>query len=159
LNRIPFDGVNLLVNRDIAFKYAGTLGNGILSDGTPDLRAFGISDSAALQKAVRLSSVMASDIVVSQITRIPAAASSRIVLEIHGLEFSQLMELEEYLKTLEGVTNVSIEEFADGIQNMEIKYDGDAIMLARSLNKSNLCKNMGLKVKNITKNKIILKSN
>lgn len=69
------------------------------------------------------------------------------------------MELEEYLKTLERVTNVSIEEFADGIQNMEIKYDGDAIMLARSLNKSNLCKNMGLKVKNITKNKIILKSN
>ena len=138
MNRIPFDGVNLLVNRDIAFKYAGTLGNGILSDGTPDLRAFGISDSAALQKAIRLSSVMASDIVVSQITRIPAAASSRIALEIHGLEFSQLMELEEYLKTLEGVTNVSIEEFADGIQNMEIKYDGDAIMLARSLNKSNL---------------------
>ncbi len=152
-----FDGVNLLVNRDIAFKYAGTLGNGILSDGTPDLRAFGISDSAALQKAIRLSSVMASDIVVSQITRIPAAASSRIALEIHGLEFSQLMELEEYLKTLEGVANVNIEEFADGIQNMEIEYDGDAIMLARSLNKSNLCKNMGLKVKNITKNKVILK--
>jgi hypothetical protein len=154
-----FDGVNLLVNRDMAFKYAGTLGNGILSDGSPDLRAFGISDSAALQKAIRLSSAMASDIVVSQITRIPAAASSRIALEIHGLEFSQLMELEEYLKTVEGVANVSIEEFADGIQNMEIEYDGDAIMLARSLNKSNLCKNMGLKVKNITKNKIILKSN
>ena len=103
--------------------------------------------------------VMASDIVVSQITRIPAAASSRIALEIHGLEFSQLMELEEYLKTMEGVANVSIEEFADGIQNMEIEYDGDAIMLARSLSKSNLCKNMGLKVKNITKNKLILKSN
>jgi len=85
------------------------------------------------------------------------AASSRIALEIHGLEFSQLMELEEYLKTLEGVANVTIEEFADGIQNMEIEYDGDAIMLARSLNKSNLCKNMGLKVKNITKNKVILK--
>jgi len=154
-----FDGINLLVNRDIAFKYAGTLGNGMLSDGTPDLRAFGMSDSAALQKAIRLSSVMASDIVVSQITRIPAAASSRIALEIHGLEFSQLMELEEYLKTMEGVANVSIEEFADGIQNMEIEYDGDAIMLARSLSKSNLCKNMGLKVKNITKNKLILKSN
>ncbi|MCK4618860.1 MAG: hypothetical protein KAT52_02850 [Desulfobacterales bacterium] len=57
------------------------------------------------------------------------------------------------------IANVSIEEFADGIQNMEIEYDGNAIMLARSLNKSNLCKNMGLKVKNITKNKIILKSN
>lgn len=46
---------------------------------------------------------------------------------------------------------MSIEEFADGIQNMEIEYDGDAIILARSLNKSNLCKNIGLKVKNITK--------
>ena len=152
-----FDGINLLVSRDIAFKYAGTLGNGMLSDGTPDLRAFGISDSAALQKAIHLSSVMASDIMVSQITRIPAAASSRIALEIHGLEFSQLMELEEYLKTIEGVANVSIEEFADGIQNMEIEYDGDAIILARSLSQSDACKNMGLKVKNITKNKIILK--
>jgi hypothetical protein len=152
-----FDGVNLLVSRDIAFKYAGTLGNGMLSDGTPDLRAFGISDSAALQKAIHLSSVMASDIMVSQITRIPAAASSRIALEIHGLEFSQLMELEEYLKTIEGVANVSIEEFAEGIQNMEIEYDGDAIILARSLSESGACKNMGLKVKNITKNKIILK--
>ncbi|MBU4388046.1 MAG: hypothetical protein KKB23_00720, partial [Proteobacteria bacterium] len=154
-----FDGVNLLVSRDIAFKYAGTLGNGMLSDGTPDLRAFGISDSAALQKAIHLSSAMASDIMVSQITRIPAAVSSRIALEIHGLEFSQLMELEDYLKTVEGVANVSIEEFADGIQNMEIEYDGDAIILARSLSQSDACKNMGLKVKNITKNKIILKSN
>ena len=154
-----FDGVNLLVNRDIAFKYADTLGNGILSDGTPDLRAFGISDSSALARAIRLASAMASDIMVSQITRLPAAASSRIALEIHGLEFSKLMELEEYLKTVEGVANVSIEEFADGIQTMEIEYDGEAIMLARSLSKSDACKNMGLKVKNITKNKIVLKSN
>ncbi len=154
-----FDGINLLVSRDIAFKYAGTLGNGMLSDGTPDLRAFGISDSSALAKAIRIASAMTSDIMVSQITRLPAAASSRIALEIHGLEFSKLMKFEEYLKTVEGVANVSIEEFAEGIQTMEIEYDGEAIMLARSLSESDACKNMGLKVKNITKNKIILKSN
>ena len=46
------------------------------------------------------------------------------------------MELEAYLKTVERVANVRIEEFSKGIQTMEIEYDGEAIIFARSLSES-----------------------
>lgn len=46
------------------------------------------------------------------------------------------MELAAYLKTVERVANVKIEEFSKEIQTMEIEYDGEAIMLARSLSES-----------------------
>ena len=152
-----FDGVTLLVDRNLAMKYATSLGNGMLSDGTPDLRTFGGGDTAALDKAINLTSAMVADILVSQITRIPSAASAVIALEIYGLEFSQLMDLEDHLNSIEGVANVNVEEFAGSSQNMEVEFDGDAMMLARALSKSDLLKGMGLKLKNVTKNKIVLK--
>jgi len=151
-----FDGVTLLVPRDLAFKYAGSLGNGMLSDGAPDLRSFGGGASAALDKAIRLASAMASDTAVSQITRLPAAVSARIALEIHGLDFSQLLEFEEELKTMENVASVRTEEFSGDAQQMEVEYDGDAMNLARSIGKSKITRNMKLKIKKVTKNKITL---
>ena len=152
-----FDGVTLLVDRSLAMKYATSMGNGMLSDGTPDLRAFGVGDTAALDKAIQLSSVMVADEMISQVSRIPSAASSIIALEVYGLEFSQLMDLEDHLKNIEGVSHVIAEEFAGSSQNMEVEYDGDAMMLARALSKSALLKDMGLKIRNVTKNRIVLK--
>ena len=152
-----FDGVSLLVDRSLAMKYATSLGNGMLSDGTPDLRTFGGGDTAALDKAIHLTSAMVAEVLISQITRIPSAASAKIALEIYGLEFSQLMDLEDHLNNIDGVANVNVEEFAGSSQNMEVEFDGDAMMLARALSKSALLKGMGLKLKNVTKNKIVLK--
>ena len=152
-----FDGMTLLVTRDLAFKYAGSLGNGMLSNGTPDLRSFGGGAAAALDKAIRLASVMASDVMVSQITRLPAAVSARIALEVHGLDFSQLLNLEEELKTMDNVANVTTEEFSGDVQQMEVEYDGDAMNLARAIGKSKVTRDMKLKIKKVTKNKITLK--
>ncbi|UCD90432.1 MAG: hypothetical protein JSW04_03050, partial [Desulfobacterales bacterium] len=94
---------------------------------------------------------------VSQISRIPSAASATIALEIHGLEFSQLMDLEDHLTRIQGVSNVTAEEFAGSIQNLEVEFDGDAMMLARALGKSAFLKEMGLKVRNVTKNRVVIK--
>jgi len=152
-----FDGVTLLVDRDLALKYAGSLGNGMLSDGTPDLRTYGVGDAAALDKAIQLASAMVADVMVSQISRIPSAANSVIALEIYGVEFSQLMDLEDHLKNIEGVSTVNTEEFAGSSQNLEVEFDGDAMMLARSLSKSDVLKRLGLKVRNVTKSRIVLK--
>ena len=153
-----FDGTTLLVTRDLAYKYAGSLGNGMLSDGTPDLRSFGGGASAALDKAIRLASVMASDVTVSQITLLPAAVSARIALEVHGLDFGQLLELEEELKTMDSVANVRTEEFSGDVQQMEVEYDGDTMNLARAIGKSKVTRDMKLKIKKVTKNKITLKA-
>lgn len=152
-----FDGLTLMVDRSFAMKYATNMGNGMLSDGTPDLRTFGMGDTAALDKAIQLTSAMFAEIITSQITRIPSAGSSTIALEIQGLEFNQLLDLEDYVKNIEGVASVSSEEFSGTSQNMEVEYDGDAMMFARTLGKSTLLKDIGLKVKNVTKNKIVLK--
>lgn len=152
-----FDGTTLLVNRGLAMKYALSMGNGMLADGTPDLRTFGVGDTAALDKAIQLSSAMVADEMVSQISRIPSAASATIALEIHGLEFSQLMDLENHLTRIQGVSNVTAEEFAGSIQNLEVEFDGDAMMLARALGKSAFLKEMGLKVRNVTKNRVVIK--
>ena len=152
-----FDGTSLMVDRNVAVKYATTLGNGFLSDGTPDLRTFGGGDTAALDKAIHLTSSMFADILISQITRIPAAASAQIMLEIYGVEFHEIMDIEDRLKKLDGVSNVTVEEFSGNSQNIAIEYDGDAMMLARSLSKLNLLQELGLKVKNVTQNKIVIK--
>lgn len=151
-----FDGVTLLVERDVAMRYAATLANGLLADGEPDLRTFGMGDTAALDKAVSLSSKMAADIIVSQVMRIPAAGSATISLEIHGIDFGQLMQIEAQLQGTEGVSSAVSEEFTEGDQTIAVEYDGDAMMLARTLNKSALMKEIGLKVKNVTKSKIVL---
>ena len=116
-----------------------------------------MGDTAALDKAIQLSSAMVADEMISQVSRIPSAASSIIALEVYGLEFSQLMDLEDHLKNIEGVSHVIAEEFAGSSQNMEVEYDGDAMMLARALSKSALLKDMGLKIRNVTKNRIVLK--
>jgi hypothetical protein len=152
-----FDGTTLLVNRDLAMKYATSMGNGILSDGTPDLRTFGVGDAAALDKAIQQSSAMVADEMVSQISRIPSAASATITLEIYGLEFSQVMDFEDHLTHIQGISNVIAEEFAGSSQNLEVEFDGDAMMLARALSKSAFLKDKGLKVRNVTKNRIVLK--
>lgn len=151
-----FDGVTLIVAQGMAMKYAGSHANGLLSDGTPDLRTFGIEETAAVDKAILLSSAMASDIIVAQITRIPASGSSIIALEITDVDFSGLTEIEEYLQTVEGVSSAALEEFNFDNQAISVEYDGDAMMLAKSLSKSDLIKKIGLKVKHVTKNKIVL---
>jgi hypothetical protein len=151
-----FDGVTLMVARDVAMKYAGSHGNGLLSDGTPDLRTFGMEESAAIDKAITLSSAMASDIIVAQIARIPAAGSAIIALEVSDVDFSDLTDIEAHLQTVEGVSSATLEEFNSDNQAISVEYDGDAMMLAKSLSKSNLIKKIGLKVKHVTKNKIIL---
>jgi hypothetical protein len=152
-----FDGISLLVRRSIAEKYADTLGNGQLLDGTPDLRTYGSGFSASLDNAVRLSAAMMGDEIMSQITRLPAAVSSIIVLEIQGLDFSRLMKLEEELRNLEGVTNLTAEEYNGAVNSIEVEYDGDSMMLARAVSKSEVIRNMGLKVSRVTKSKIVLK--
>lgn len=152
-----FDGMTLLVGRDLAMKYASSLGNGLLSDGTPDLRTFGVGDTAALDKAIQLSSAMAADEMVSQISRIPAAASATIALEVYGLDFSRIIDFEDHLTRVPGVSSVIAEEFAGGRQNLEVAFDGDAMMLARALSRSAFFKDMGLRVENVTKNRIVLK--
>jgi len=152
-----FDGTGLIVDRGVAVKFATTLGNGFLSDGTPDLRTFGGGDTAALDKAIRLTSSMFADIMISQITRIPAAANAQIMLVIYGIEFLRVMELEEQLKNMAGVSNITVEEFSGDSQNIAVAYDGDAMMLARSLSKLNLFKELGLTIKNVTQNKIVIK--
>ena len=151
-----FDGTTLLVDQGVAMKYAGSHGNGLLSDGTPDLRAFGIEETAAIDKAITLSSTMASDIIVGQIARIPAAGSAIIALEISDTDFSELTDIEEHLQTIEGVSSATLEEFDSDNQAISVEYDGDAMMLAKSLSKSDLIKKIGLKIKHVTKNKIIL---
>jgi hypothetical protein len=128
-----------------------------LADGTPDLRAFGQGTAAALDKAISLAAAMSADVMVSQITRLPAAVSSTIVLEVHGLDFNQMLELEDRLKDMEGIAHLTIEAFSDPVKTMEVEYDGDAMMLARSLSKSGAAKDLGLKIKGVTKNKITLK--
>jgi hypothetical protein len=151
-----FDGVTLIVAQDVALKYAGSHGNGLLSDGTPDLRTFGMEETAAIDKAITLSSAMASDIIVAQITRIPAAGSSIIALEISDVDFSALTDIEAHLQTVAGVSSATLEEFNSDNQAISVEYDGDAMMLAKSLSKSDLIKKIGLKIKHVTKNKIIL---
>ncbi len=152
-----FDGMTLLVNRDLAMKYAPSMGNGFLADGTPDLRTFGVGDTAALDKAMQLSAAMVADEMVSQISRIPAAASATIALEVYGLGFSGSIDFEDHLARIQGVSNVVAEEFAGDRQNLEVAFDGDAMMLARALSRSAFFKDMGLKVENVTKNKIVLR--
>jgi hypothetical protein len=137
-------------------KYAVSKGNGMFSDGTPDLRTFGVGNTAALDKAIHLASAMAADVLISQITRIPSAASSQIALAVYGLGFSQLMDLEGFLKRIPGVSDVTVEEFSGGVQNMEVEFDGDAMMLARTLSKSAVLRDLGLAVTGVTKNKIVL---
>lgn len=154
-----FDGITLLVSRDLAMRYATSMGNGLLADGTPDLRTFGVGDTAALDKAIQLSSAMVADEMVSQISRIPAAASANIALEVYGLEFSQLMDFEDSLTHIQGVSNVVAEEFAGNRQNLEVTFDGDAMMLARALSRSTFFRDMELKIENVTKNRIVLKKN
>ena len=151
-----FDGVTLIVAQDVALKYAGSHANGLLSDGTPDLRTFGMEETAAIDKAITLSSAMASDIIVAQITRIPAAGSSIIALEISDVDFSALTDIEAHLQTVAGVSSATLEEFNSDNQAISVEYDGDAMMLAKSLSKSDLIKKIGLKIKHVTKNKIIL---
>ena len=153
-----FDGVTLLVDYAVAEKFADTLGNGQLADGTPDLRAFGQGAAAALDKAVHLAAAMSADVVVAQVTRLPAAVSSTIVLEIQGLDFNQLMTLEDHLKKMEGVAALTIEAFSDQQKTVEVEYDGDAMMLARALSKSNVTAKLNLKIKGVTQNKITLKA-
>ncbi len=152
-----FDGVTLLVDHDVAMKYADSHGNGFLDSGSPDLRIFSGGADAALNKAIRLSSEMCADIMMSEVTRLPAAVSSSIALEIHGVDFNSIMELEELLRSFEGVVDVIAEEFAGGMQNMEVEYDGDSRNLARSLSRSKFCKKNRLKVTRLTKSKIIMK--
>ncbi|MBF0118196.1 MAG: hypothetical protein HQK79_05120 [Desulfobacterales bacterium] len=152
-----FDGAQLIISKDLASKYANTLGNGVLSDGTPDMRSFGGSPAAAIEKAVRLSGTIMSDVIISQITKVPAAASSKIMIELFGIEFNDLTELEDNLKTISGVSNVITEEFSGNIQHMEVEYDGDTNSLAKLLSKAKFFKNMRLKVTHVTKNKITLK--
>lgn len=152
-----FEGTSLLVDRNVAAKYATTLGNGFLSDGSPDLRTFGGGDTAALDKAIHLSSSMFADIMISQITRIPAAANAQILLEIYGVEFDQLMDIEDDLKKIAGISNITIEAFSGSAQSIAVEYDGDAMLLARSLSKLNVLQEMGLKIKSVTQNKIVLK--
>ena len=153
-----FDGITLLVDYDVADKFADTLGNGQLADGTPDLRSFGQGAAAALDKAIHLAAAMSADIMVAQVTRLPAAVSSTIVLEIHGLDFNQLVTFEDHLKNMEGVAALTIEAFSDQLKTMEVEYDGDAMMLARELSKSDVAGELRLKVKGVTKNKITLKT-
>ncbi|OEU60175.1 MAG: hypothetical protein BA873_13975 [Desulfobulbaceae bacterium C00003063] len=152
-----FDGVDLLVRQGLAEEYADTLGNGQLSDGTPDLRTYGGGASAALDKAVRLSAAMMGDEIVSQITRLPAAVSSIIALEIQDLAFGQLVELEEELRNTGGVASLTTEEYSGSVNSMEVEYDGDAMMLARAISKSKRISSMGLEVRSVTKSKIVLK--
>jgi hypothetical protein len=152
-----FDGTTLLVNRDLAMKYATSMGNGLLADGTPDLRTFGVGNAAAMDKAIQLSSAMLADEMVSQISRIPAAASATVALEVYGLDFTQLLDFEEHLSGMQGVSNVTAEEFADGRQNLEVAFDGDAMMLARALSRSAFFRDMKLQVMNVSKNRIVLK--
>jgi hypothetical protein len=154
-----FDGMTLLVSRDLAMKYAASMGNGLLADGTPDLRTFGVGDTAALDKAIQLSSAMLADEMVSQISRIPSAAGAAIAVEVYGLPFSQLLDFEDRLANLQGVSNVIAEEFTGSRQNLEVTFDGDAMLLARALSRSAFVKEMGLKVESVTKNKIVLKKN
>lgn len=153
-----FDGVTLIVDQDLAAKYADTLGNGFLDDGTPDLRVFGGGAPAALNKALRLSSEMTAELMMTQISRLPAAVSSRIALEIHGLNFSELTRVEDLLISLQGVADVIPEGFSGGVQNMEVEYDGTARTLARRLSRSKLFKSKGLKVTHLSKGKIVLKA-
>ena len=152
-----FDGISLLVRRSLAEKYADTLGNGQLADGTPDLRTYGSGFAAALDNAVRLSAAMTGDEIMSQIMRLPAAVSSIIVLEIQGLDFSRLMELEEAFRNLGGITSLTTEEYNGAVNSIEVEYDGDSMMLARAVSKSEVIRSMGLKVSRVTKSKIVLK--
>jgi hypothetical protein len=152
-----FDGISLLVRRSLAEKYADTLGNGQLADGTPDLRTYGSGFSAALDNAVRLTAAMTGDEIMSQIMRLPAAVSSIIVLEIQGLDFTRLMELEEAFRNLGGITSLTTEEYNGAVNSIEVEYDGDSMMLARAVSKSEVIRSMGLKVSCVTKSKIVLK--
>lgn len=151
-----FDGTSLLVDRAIAEKYMDSHGNGELSDGTPDLRTFGGRATDAINKAVRLASVMAGDIMVSQISRIPASVRARVALEISGLDFDQLVEMEDQLNQLDGVARVTTESVFGDVQTMEVEYDGNAMGLAKAMSRSSEIRKLGLKVKNVTKNKIVL---
>ncbi len=151
-----FDGVTLLVDRSLAMKHASSLGNGLLSDGTPDLRSFGGGVAGALDKAVRLASTLAGEVLVSQISRLPAAVSSKIALEITGLDFSSFMSLEEGLRGLEGVAAVHAEEFTGGVQLMEVEFDGDAMDLARTLSRAPFPSEGKLKIKKVGKSRIIM---
>jgi hypothetical protein len=151
------DGITLLVNRDLAEKYMNSYGNGQMADGTPDLRTYGSGEAGALDKATQLAAAMAADVTVSQIMRIPAAARSTVVLEVHGSEFDDMVALEDQLQKLEGVTAVHIEGFGEGVKTIEVEYAGKAITLAKTLSKSDVMGRLGLKIKGVTQNKIVVK--
>ena len=59
---------------------------------------------------------------------------------------------------MDSVANVRTEEFSGDIQQMEVEYDGDAMNLARAIGKSKVTRDMKLKIKKVTKNKITLKA-
>jgi hypothetical protein len=151
------DGITLLVDRDLAEKYMNSYGNGQMADGTPDLRTYGSGAAGALDKAIQLAAAMAADVTVSQIMRIPAATRSTVVLEVHGLEFDDLVALEDQLQKMEGVSAVHIEGFGEGSKTIEVEYTGKTITLAKTLNRSGVIRRLGLKIKDVTQNKIIVK--
>jgi hypothetical protein len=43
------------------------------------------------------------------------------------------------------------------VNSIEVEYDGDSMMLARAVSKSEVIRSMGLKVSRVTKSKIVLK--
>ena len=152
-----FDGITLLVDKATAMKYADTIGNGRLSDGTPDLRAFGAGKNAAINKAVNISAALAGDVLLSQITRIPSASTAKIALEMVGVDYVELMEIEDELKSKESVQAVRTESFDNDNAILEVENIGDGMLLARTIGKSAVFKRMGLKISSVTKSKIVLK--
>jgi hypothetical protein len=151
-----YDGTQLLVPLDLAEKYADSLGNGHLHSGTPDLRAFGGGVAGAMDKAIRLSAAMMGDVMVSQVSRLPAAVSAPIMVETSGLDFDKVSQIEQVLEKIEGVSRVHMEGFTQGVNTLEVEYDGDALTLARSLSGSQQLRQLGLKVKSVTKSKVTL---
>jgi hypothetical protein len=151
------DGMNLLVDRELAEKYMNSYGNGQMADGTPDLRTYGSGVAGALDKAIQLAAAMAADVTVSQIMRIPAATRSMVVLEVHGAEFDQLVALEDRLKKMEGVAAAHIEGFGEGVKTIEVEYSGKTMTLAKTLSRSDALKQLGLRIKGVSQNKIVVK--
>lgn len=151
-----FDGTSLLVSQAIAEKFMDSHGNGQLADGTPDLRTYGGEAIAALDKAMQLSSAMAAHVMVEQISRIPAAGRSFVVVEVTGLDFDQLLTLEDWLGEQDGVASVHTEAMTEAAQTLEVEYNSTAMPLARTLSRSKMAKELKLKVKRVTKSKIVL---
>ena len=68
-----------------------------------------------------------------------------------------MVALEDQLKKMEGVAAVHIEGFGEGVKTIEVEYAGKAMTLAKTLSKSDIMGRLGLKIKGVTQNKIVVK--